>query len=189
MKTSLIAPFPLHTLLVKFLEDSQLVDLFGLTERERDILSKQYSEGLSFNCIASQYNLSTNTIERISQRATEKLVHGFRNAISARQQMLNLLDENGRVREENQMLKERLEVLTPPEKRKLNEVELLRSPIAVLNLDARTNNVFENVHIKTISQLLLYSTDDLRKMRNMGEKSIHKLKDALEELGLELGGG
>lgn len=47
----------------------------------------------------------------------------------------------------------------------------------------RWGNIFNNVPIKNLDELLRYRFDDIRKFRNIGELAIRALSDALEKAG------
>lgn len=58
--------------------------------------------------------------------------------------------------------------------------------IEILNLSTRPSNGLERAGIKTISQLLSYTEDQLYKLDNLGDKSTKEIIAALEERGLSL---
>ncbi|MBK6498378.1 MAG: hypothetical protein IPG00_09500 [Saprospiraceae bacterium] len=48
--------------------------------------------------------------------------------------------------------------------------------ISDLDLSIRTKNLFSNAGIKTIDDLLQYTSSDLKKFRNFGNRSLKKCK-------------
>jgi DNA-directed RNA polymerase alpha subunit len=63
---------------------------------------------------------------------------------------------------------------------------LTNSPISGLWLTVRAENCLFPVGIKTIGQLLTWSSDALYKLPNLGSRSLNEIKYALTKLGLTL---
>lgn len=66
--------------------------------------------------------------------------------------------------------------------------EFLGTSIDDLDLSVRTYNCLKNAEILTIQELLKKTEQDLRGLRNFGEKSVKEIKAKLAEYGLALGG-
>ena len=65
--------------------------------------------------------------------------------------------------------------------------EVLDRPIGELELSVRPSNCLRDANIKTIGELVGKTDTDLLATKNFGKKSLQEIKDALVELGLELG--
>jgi DNA-directed RNA polymerase subunit alpha len=65
--------------------------------------------------------------------------------------------------------------------------EILYRPISDLELSVRPSNCLRDADIKTIGELVQKTDSDLLATKNFGKKSLQEIKDALSELGLELG--
>ena len=63
---------------------------------------------------------------------------------------------------------------------------LTNSPIGGLYLTVRSENCLVSEGIKTIGQLITWSSGALYKLPNLGSKSLNEIKDALTRLGLTL---
>ena len=80
------------------------------------------------------------------------------------------------------------------EKAEINEeedrlYEILDRPIGELELTVRPSNCLRDANIKTIGELVGRTDTDLLSTKNFGKKSLEEIKDAIAELGLELGMG
>ena len=72
---------------------------------------------------------------------------------------------------------ERTSVSIPP--------DLYQTPVEKLELSPRTLNCLKRAHLLKVGQVLETSDDDLLKIRNFGEKSLHELKDKLQVYNLQ----
>jgi DNA-directed RNA polymerase subunit alpha len=73
------------------------------------------------------------------------------------------------------------------EHEKIRLKELLSQPIEVLGLSNRPKNCLKENKIITIADLVAKTEDDLRTIRNLGEKSIEEIIQKLKEHNLSLG--
>jgi DNA-directed RNA polymerase subunit alpha len=65
--------------------------------------------------------------------------------------------------------------------------EKLRLPISELELSVRSSNCLREANIKTISDLVRKSEDEMLGFKNFGKKSLTEIKQLLAGLGLSLG--
>ncbi len=56
-----------------------------------------------------------------------------------------------------------------------------------LELSVRAANCLKNANIKTISDLVNRSENEMLKTKNFGRKSLNEIKEILSEMGLSLG--
>ncbi len=83
--------------------------------------------------------------------------------------------------------------LKPQEEKKVNEQELIRlknlfsQSIENLGLSNRPKNCLKENNIETIGQLVQMTEEDLKNLRNLGEKSLEEIKQKLKENNLYLG--
>lgn len=61
---------------------------------------------------------------------------------------------------------------------------LLDQDISILHLSVRSSNGLCRAGIQTIGDLLSYTPEEISKIRNLGSKSIHEIKEKVEKLGL-----
>lgn len=65
--------------------------------------------------------------------------------------------------------------------------EKLRLPISELELSVRSSNCLREAHIKTISDLVKRTEDEMLGFKNFGKKSLVEIKELLAGMGLVLG--
>jgi len=65
--------------------------------------------------------------------------------------------------------------------------EKLRLPISELELSVRSSNCLREAHIKTISDLVKRTEDEMLAFKNFGKKSLLEIKELLAGMGLALG--
>jgi len=65
--------------------------------------------------------------------------------------------------------------------------QLLSQPIEILELSTRSYNCLKDVKINKISDLVSKSEEELKTIRNLGEKSLEEIKDKLKSQNLSLG--
>ena len=63
-------------------------------------------------------------------------------------------------------------------------IEIYQTPIEKLELSPRTLNCLKRAHINKVGEVLERPKEDLLKIRNFGEKSLHELYDKLREMDL-----
>lgn len=68
----------------------------------------------------------------------------------------------------------------------MGELELMTRSIKDLDIGRREVNALGFRHVETIGDLVKLSISDLFQIRNIGKKSVSRIEDALEEIGLSL---
>jgi DNA-directed RNA polymerase subunit alpha len=63
----------------------------------------------------------------------------------------------------------------------------LQLPISALNLSVRAYNCLDAENIRTVSDLVSRSEEEMLKVRNFGKNSLNEVKKKLDEMGLHLG--
>lgn len=150
----------------------------GLSQRE------EYIMGSLFFDKPNIYEISEERKRQIMQNAFKK-VYRF-------SERMSLVKEIGELTEERNVIKALLE----SEKAKLKKIHkieikkdnalVLSKEIADLDLSVRAYNCLRIANIKTIFELVQYSSSDLAKFRNFGSRSINEVEYVLENLGLKL---
>ena len=62
--------------------------------------------------------------------------------------------------------------------------KMKETPIEALNLSVRSYNALKRLNIHTVSELSLFSYDDLINVRNLGEKSVREIVDKVNNFAL-----
>ena len=75
---------------------------------------------------------------------------------------------------------------TVVETKKTESVEKLDITIEELDLSVRSFNCLKRAGINTVGDLVKTTEEDMKKVRNLGAKSLKEVMNKLEELGLEL---
>lgn len=65
--------------------------------------------------------------------------------------------------------------------------KLFATPVEELELSVRSSNCLKAANLKTLGELVIRTDQEMLKYRNFGKKSLHEIKDKLEEYGLSLG--
>ena len=75
---------------------------------------------------------------------------------------------------------ENLDKTTSKKETNIQQRDLETIPIEELNLSARAYNGLKRAQINLIGELLHYSLNDLREIKNFGQKSVQEVIEALE---------
>ena len=75
---------------------------------------------------------------------------------------------------------ENLDKTTSKKETNIQQIDLETIPIEELNLSARAYNGLKRAQINLIGELLHYSLNDLREIKNFGQKSVQEVIEALE---------
>ena len=102
--------------------------------------------------------------------ATQIGIHHFQCFETLQYQTISFEEEEGRRDSDREELLSKLSL-------KINEIEL----------SVRSTNCLSQANIETIGELVIMPEMDMLKFRNFGKKSLHEIKDKLEEMGLYLG--
>ncbi|MDX8431112.1 MAG: DNA-directed RNA polymerase subunit alpha [Candidatus Algichlamydia australiensis] len=102
--------------------------------------------------------------------ATQIGIHHFECFQNLKYQTISFEEEAGRRDSDREELLSKLSL-------KINEIEL----------SVRSTNCLSQANIETIGELVVMPEMDMLKFRNFGKKSLHEIKDKLEEMGLYLG--
>ncbi|MFQ5912955.1 MAG: DNA-directed RNA polymerase subunit alpha [Nitrospinota bacterium] len=66
-------------------------------------------------------------------------------------------------------------------------MDFLRKSVDELELSVRSYNCLKNANIRTISELVQKTEQEMLKTRNFGRKSLNEIKEILDDMGLSLG--
>jgi hypothetical protein len=185
----------IQSLVIALLRHSNL-DLFGLAERDIDVLERIVINGESYAEIAHHYSLTSERIRQIYTKSLEKLVDGLIQLISsfndAKVQIENLERDYTALLNENAVYQQAIRNaikqvdLEENSKAKMNENKILNQPLTELDLSVRASNCLRRARIFTIGDLMKYSIKELLAIQNFGRQTLEEVQIELKSLNLFL---
>lgn len=173
--------------------DENIKDLLNtITEREARIVTARLIEGYTLESVGLQEGVTRDRIRQIEAKALRKLRHPSRLAIIRYgKENLELQDDVNKLNAELLKVKNDLiNAISHPEQIELTEEDktfaALSQNIEQLDFSVRTFNCLSRVGIKTLSQLVQMTIDDLMRVRNMGRKSVKEVVTKLADMGYKL---
>lgn len=155
-----------------------------LTEREQKVLELRFVHGMTYEQCGYRFNVTRERIRQVEQKALRKL----RNPRFAKHYLLDTLDkafeidaERARLERENMMLREKLEKHESIPKPK---VEPKKIDIAYMELSVRSYNCLKRAGFNFMSDLEGMTYEKLKKVRNLGRKSIIEVINKAAEYGI-----
>lgn len=158
-----------------------------LTEREFRILELRYSDGMTLQKAADEFELSRDRIRQIEIKAIRKLSHPARISrmkAVAYTDYIRLLKENEDLKKELKKLKN-----MPIRTEDSEETEQkLKMTILDLSLSVRSYNSLKRAGVNTVGDIVeLFKSGEILKCRNLGIKSIQEVRDVLHnDLDIEV---
>jgi DNA-binding CsgD family transcriptional regulator len=159
-----------------------------LTEREVDILQKRYIEGMTLRTIALAYGLTSERIRQIKARAIRKLRHPSRKILFQAVPMVEVQKQKVQYQKLCQEYEFLAEVLNSANNLDVGRVtvEVLDIPLSELNLSVRSYNCLRRASKNTLKDITDMTEPELKRIRNLGNKSADEIIDCLKRHGLEL---
>lgn len=164
-----------------------------LNERERQVLKLRYINGLTLEKTANMFDVTRERVRQIEARALRKLHYPRRvkmYLLSTPEETEALNAENGRLRRENVTLREKVTRIKKAagitEKEQERGFTIKDIPISDLDLSVRSYNCLSRAGYRTTDALSTLTKSQLRKVRNLGRKSVEEVLYKLAELGIEL---
>ena len=130
-----------------------------LTEKEKKVLCLRYKNDMTLENVGCMFDLSKERVRQIEARAFHKL--------------------------KSQSLKKMWLYEERPESYCSSD-DYLKKEIEYMELSVRTNNCLRRAGIKHIGDLCDLTVEDLKKVRNLGNKSLNELLDKASVLGIEI---
>lgn len=154
-------------------------------EREKEIIKQYYEEGKNLQQIANNYNITRERVRQIVGKALKRIKH-YLTYHKSEEEMIKKENELNKYR--NMLIKEFAEkgIYTKDMELVFGDVNLKQHTIEELDLSVRSYNCLRRANIRTLEELVKYSPDDLKKLRNLGNKCIKEIAYKLEERGLSL---
>ena len=184
-------------------EEGLRLALASLTEREQTIVRFFYGQETTLEATAKAFNLTRERIRQILAKSVRKLRHpvrfnliqygaeGYKRISSSKQRMLRLEEEDKFLDDMEQVLIQRrafLEnamLLDAPRKNKEERTPVEYMDLSYLDLSVRSYNCMKRAGCNTIGDVIRIAKlgdSDLRKIRNLGRKSVEEIYDKLEEM-------
>lgn len=168
----------------------------SLSQREREVFYQYYKEHKILNEIAKSYGVTKERIRQIKAKAIRKLRSRIRCYIlpstatpAAFIELTNELDRYKHLCEQYAMHLDKYLGIRKV-KEELDNEDILGTPIISLNLSVRSYNCLNRAGIKTVGDLVGYSSGDLAKLRNLGRRSLTEIETILyDKYKLVLKGG
>ena len=157
-----------------------------LTDREQKVLELRFVHGMTYEQCGYRFNVTRERIRQVEHKALRKL----RNPRFAKHYLLDTLDkafeidaERARLERENMMLREKLEKHESIPKPK---VEPKKIDIAYMELSVRSYNCLKRAGFNFVDDLDGKTVSDLKKVRNLGMKSLREVVEKAREFGIEI---
>ena len=163
----------------KLIGDDSIISLFGLKETETFILKKRWSEFKTFAEIAEDLRLSSQRIQRLYEKALEKIKQKTFGNVPKYQEYLNIAKHK---KNRLDLLKESVEL----QKVSIKKIDLKTSIESLEDLNTKWKNVLWDKNIKTIEDLVQYSKKDLSLFKKMGPFAVLEIEKSLGKYGFEL---
>lgn len=157
-----------------------------LTDREQKVLELRFIHDMTYGQCGHRFNVTRERIRQIEAKALRKLRHPR----FAKHYLLDTLNkafeidaERARLERENMMLREKLEKHESIPKPK---VEPKKIDIAYMELSVRSYNCLKRAGFDFVDDLDGKTVSDLKKVRNLGMKSLREVVEKAREFGIEI---
>lgn len=164
--------------------------LFTLEDREKEVLRLRYEEAYTINDIASEFSISQGRVRQIESKALMRLRYPYRwNYIKlgidgftqhrARSEYNRGYTEGHRAGYADGVVDGQRGVV-----REFGPEHVLNMPLEHLNLSMRSRNCLIAKNCKTIGDVARLSEDQIRVIRNFGQKSAAEVAQKLNDVGI-----
>lgn len=166
-----------------------------LTEKEQKILHLRFQSGLTQEQVGKILGVTKERIRQIEDKALQKLRHPRHWKYWKKDTMnkvFEVAEERDRLRLKNLELKSKLteilNIMGLEEDEKSISAQEDESSVYLeeLNLSARTYNLLHRAGIIYLSDFDKWTMSELKKIRNLGPKSITELFQKLQDFGIEI---
>lgn len=178
----------LTRLVVKILNN--IKERYPLGNREYELFIAYFIHENSIKELSKKYDITEERIRQILSKAERRIAYIFMDIFRDIEELSALRDYYNSIKNEYQELKSEMEKAETVSKIKLKQ-QMAKFPALILspdemNLSVRTSNCLKQIEIKTVSDLISYSSKDLLKYRGFGKKSLNEIINFLTIHGLEL---
>ena len=165
--------------------------LSTLDERTRQMIEDRFKHRLILDDIASKHHVTRERVRQIIAKGMRKLRHPYRRRFIEYGVAAVLIYEKGmaaskaRERAETEVVKKCLleQADDPAAYAKKARENLYETSIDVIGLSTRASNCLLRARCETIGAVLRMSSDELRRVRNLGVKTHDEIVDKLESMG------
>lgn len=169
--------------------------LSTLTEREEEVLRYRFEQGLSLMEVGKIYDITRERIRQIEAKALRKLRHPARAdmlLMVSKQSFVELEQKYKKLGHEYYILSEAYAELKGMDAENVpmaaRAVLNADKPIEELGLSVRPYNVLNRAGCKTVKDIIKFTIDKLRNLRNMGIHSEAEILEKLHQCGYKLEG-
>ena len=158
------------------------VEIYSLmTERERNVVNQRLRQHLTYEEIASIYDVTRERIRQIFNRALRKA----KKSIVAHQAEVVRKENEKKLLELKEKQQQAKKVYENTQKEILNkDIDFIW--IEDMDFSVRAYNCLKRRGINSLGELILYSEGDIRKIKHLGLKTLEEIKAKLKEFGLHL---
>lgn len=166
--------------LLKLMND---LDFNFINERHLEITKLLFEKNGDFEYVANKYDVTRERIRHIIDKTLRRI---YNRCIFMKMNYDNferVIAENEKLTTENIAIRKLIESNTKIEECNYGALSI---GIQDLNLTVRAFNCLNAAKIKSLGELLGYSSNDLLRFRNFGVKSLREIEQSLNEKGLKL---
>lgn len=149
-----------------------------LNDKNMDVVCDVIFNGKSLEDISEKYGMSRERARQIFEKSL-RVIYSDNEYVAIEQYRI----ENERLKKENLNLKMKLSD-RDFEKSDIDMARLLKTKVADLDVTVRLMNCVRDNGSETLYDLVQYSRSDLLNYRNFGKKTLTKLSDLFDRLGL-----
>lgn len=163
-----------------------------LDERQQKMMRMRYEQGMTYEAIGNEFNLSRERIRRIVAESLLKLrepKNYYRLNAIPEVDVIRLKSQLKDMTEQNENLKKQMAALTGELDKKTVEKQVLMpldSDVSELNISLRSYHALILNNITTVGQLISCSASHLLGMRSLGKVALADIERALGEYGYKL---
>ena len=173
-----------------------LESLESLTEREKKVLKLRYQNAMTLEEVANMLGVTRERIRQIEARALRKLRHPrhwknwkfdtMSRYIESEKLASELSLKNIELRKKLEQMYEVLGVKYPNARTITQNDEIEPVPIDEMELSVRSYNCLKRANINYVEDLKGYTVESLKKVRNLGMKSIREVVEKAREFGIDI---
>lgn len=166
-----------------------------LSEREVLVLDGYYRKGYVLESLSFQLDVTRERVRQILMKALRKIKHPSRRSYLKYGVKVKRLQSGVKELEEEltRLYNEKISIIKElnikiagfEEEQKRISDNVLFKEIGELDLTVRTYNCLNRARLKTIGDIVKKTEDDMKKIRNLGKKSLKEIREKLYQFNLD----